>query len=150
MTSTPSTPSSPTTPTTAAHADRARPRIRQVYRYLGFLFVALVAAQFFLAGLGTFNLTTRVADSHAFDAHQVLGMIINVVALVMLVVALLARLRRAQIVAAALLFVFTTGTGFLAGSAADDPNRVLGGLHVLLGVIILGIALWIVADLRTQ
>lgn len=138
------------TPTRPAHPDRARPRVREVYRYLGYLFVALVAAQFFLAGLGTFDLDTRGADSHAFDAHMVLGMTINVVALVILIVAIFARVRRAQIVAAALLFALTTGTGFVAGSAADDGNRVLGGLHALLGVLILGISLWIVADLRTQ
>jgi cytochrome b561 len=138
------------TPSTPTHRDRARPRVREVYRYLGYLFVALVAAQFFLAGLGTFGLDTKVADSDAFDAHMVLGMTINVVALVILIVAIFARLRRAQIVAAALLFVLTTGTGFVAGSAADDPNRVLGGLHALLGVLILAISLWIVADLRTQ
>ncbi len=138
------------TPNTSAQHDRMRPRTRQVYRYLGFLFVALVAAQFFLAGLGTFGLDSSVADSDSFGAHQLLGMIINAVALVMMIVVLLARLGRAHIWAAAVLLVLTTGTGFLAGAGADDPNRVLGAFHALLGAVILGVALWIVANLRSS
>lgn len=138
----------PLSTTSQSPPSRTRTVTAQVYRWLAIAFVALVAVQFFLAGLGTFGLHQRVSDSDAFGPHQTVGMIINGVALVMLVVALIARLRRAQIIAVATLFVLCTVTGFFAGAGADDPNRALGAVHALIGATILAVSLWIVADGR--
>jgi hypothetical protein len=111
------------------------------YRWLLLIFLLLGAVQIFLAGFGVFSLDGEVGapGETAFDAHRSLGFALGGVALIVLILALVARSSARSMVLAAVMFLLV----FLAPSVFADlggSNAFFGGLHALDGLVILGIA----------
>jgi Mn2+/Fe2+ NRAMP family transporter len=120
-------------------------RVRRValagYRWLLVLFLAACGVQFFLAGLGVFSFGAgdSAGGASAFDAHQALGYALGGAAVIILILALLARPGVLSLVLAGLLVIQANLLQGLLASLAD--NTVLyGGLHALDGVLILASA----------
>src|ERR1700722_20916255 len=109
------------------------------YRWLLLAFLVLGAIQIFLAGLGAFRIDNLgVSGDTAFAPHRAVGFAMGGVALVILILALIARAGTRAVVLAAVMFVLA----FLAQSvlASLAANTVLfGGLHALDGLALLGI-----------
>jgi hypothetical protein len=110
-----------------------------IERWLVDLFLLLVFVQFFLAGLAVFRAkphgTQKLKDSSTFDPHRALGTGLQALALVILIVAIISR---KQIWMAAVLFVLMLLQSVWAGVGGSAP--AVGGIHVLGGVVILGLA----------
>jgi Family of unknown function (DUF6220) len=127
------------------HTDRpsevstARRAALVAYRWLLLGFLLLGAVQIFLAGLGAFRLdNTGVSGDTAFAPHRAVGFAMGGVALVILILALIARPGTRAAVLAAVMFVLAFLAQSVLASLAD--NTVLfGGLHALDGLAILGI-----------
>ena len=113
------------------------------YRWLLLLFLVAGVVQIFLAGLGVFHLHAYGLDDPAGDAalapHRTLGFAMGGVAILILVLALVARPGARQVVLAAVLVLQTVVLqSLLAGLGDDSP--VWGGLHALDGLLALGVA----------
>ena len=111
-------------------------------------FLLLGAVQIFLAGLGAFRTETVGADT-AFAAHRSFGFALAGAALVILVLALVARAGRAAVAGAAALVVLTGLVQSLLAGLADD-HALFGGLHAFDGLAILGVAAWLWARTRPR
>jgi Family of unknown function (DUF6220) len=120
------------------------------YRWLLLGFLLLGTVQIFLAGLGAFRLdNTGVSGDTAFAPHRAVGFTMGGVALVILILALVARPGTWAAVLAALMFVLAALAQSLLASLAD--NTVLfGGLHALDGLAILGIAAFLYVSVRRR
>ena len=71
-----------------------------VHRVILSVFTLGVVVQFFLAGLGVFRVQGGASDSHfdhVFAPHRALGNVLFIVALLVLLAALVARLGRGQV-----------------------------------------------------
>lgn len=113
------------------------------YRWLLLLFLVAGVVQIFLAGLGVFHLHAYGLDDPAGDAaldpHRTLGFAMGGIAIVILVLALVARPGARQVVLATVLVLQTVVLqSLLAGLSDDSP--VWGGLHALDGLLALGVA----------
>jgi len=113
------------------------------YRWLLLLFLVAGVVQIFLAGLGVFHLHAYGLDDPAGDAaldpHRTLGFTMGGIAILILVLALIARPGARQVALAAVLAVQTVVLqSLLAGLGDDSP--VWGGLHALDGLLALGVA----------
>jgi hypothetical protein len=111
-------------------------------------FLLLGAVQIFLAGLGAFRTETVGADT-AFAAHRSFGFVLAGAALVILVLALVARAGRVAVAGAAALVVLTGFAQSLLAGLADD-HALFGGLHAFDGLAILGLAAWLWARSRPR
>ncbi len=111
-------------------------------------FLLLLAVQIFLAGLGAFRTEAVGADS-AFAPHRAFGFALGGVALVILVLALVARAGRAAVAGAAAMVVLTDFAQSLLAGLADD-HALFGGLHAFDGLAIIGIAAWLWARSRPR
>lgn len=109
-------------------------------------FLLLLAVQIFLAGLGAFRTEAVGADS-AFAAHRTFGFALGGAALVILVLALVARAGGASVAGAAALVVLIGFAQSLLAGLADD-HALFGGLHAFDGLAIIGIAAWLWARSR--
>jgi hypothetical protein len=118
-------------------------------RILIHAFLALVAVQFFLGGLGVFRSnpdpTKKIVESSTFDAHRILGDVLTLIALVILVLAFVTR-RALQLSAA--LFVLMVIQNLLAGFGEDTP--VLGGLHALNALVIVAVGALLLMQSRVS
>ena len=105
--------------------------VARAHRALALLFLAVAAlVQFFLAGLAAFG--------HGdWDVHTAIGSLLTLVALVVLVLAFVGR--REALQASVVLFVLMIVQSIL-GAAGEDVS-VLGALHPVNGVLILGAAM---------
>ncbi|HZC62880.1 MAG TPA: DUF6220 domain-containing protein [Streptosporangiaceae bacterium] len=120
------------------------------YRWLLLAFLVLGAVQIFLAGLGAFRIDNLgVSGETAFAPHRAVGFTMGGVALVILILALIARPGTREVVLAAVMFVLAFLAQSVLASLAD--NTVLfGGLHALDGLAILGIAAFLYLAARRQ
>ena len=120
------------------------------YRWLLLAFLVLGAVQIFLAGLGAFRIDNLgVSGETAFAPHRAVGFTMGGVALVILILALIARPGPRAVVLAAVMFVLAFLAQSVLASLAD--NTVLfGGLHALDGLAILGIAAFLYLAARRQ
>jgi hypothetical protein len=118
-------------PRSAPTARRPGGPLAVVYRAVLALFLLAGAVQIFLAGWGAFG--------HGFDAHETLGFIIAGIAILVLLLALLARAGTRDVVLA-LVLVALTGGAQSALASAGHGGAFWGGLHALDGLVILGIA----------
>ena len=111
------------------------------YRWLVLGFLLAGGIQIFLAGLGVFSFRDQdaAAGSSAFDAHQTLGFTMGGIAVVILIVALIARPGVLPACLAGVLVVQTCLVQSLLASLADN-TALYGGLHALDGLLALGIA----------
>jgi hypothetical protein len=117
---------------------------------LAFLLVGVV--QIFLAGLGVFTLQGQglaAGGDAAFAPHRALGFTMAGIALVILVLALIARPGARAIIGAAVLVLLTSLMQSLLAGLADN-HAVYGGLHALDGLLILGIAGYLYAWSRRR
>jgi hypothetical protein len=120
------------------------------YRWLLLAFLALGAVQIFLAGLGAFRIDNLgVSGDTAFAPHRAVGFTMAGVALLILVLALIARPGIRAVIASVVLFLLVFLVQSLLASLADDTVW-FGGLHALDGVAILGIAAFLYLAARRQ
>jgi hypothetical protein len=112
------------------------------YQWLLLTFLLLGLVQIFLAGFGVFGLHGQEVGAPgetAFDPHRALGFALGGVALIILILALVARRNALSMLLTAVMFLLA----FLAQSFLADlgaSNAIFGGLHALDGLAILGIA----------
>jgi hypothetical protein len=120
------------------------------YRWALLVFLLAGVAQIFLAGLGVFSVVDHgVAGDTAFAPHRTLGFTISGLALLILVLALIARPGARAITGSVVLALLTNlMQSLLAGLA--DSQAVFGALHALDGLLILGIAGYLYAHARRQ
>jgi multisubunit Na+/H+ antiporter MnhE subunit len=102
---------------------------RVIYFGLAGLYLAAALVQFFLAGLAVFGDTS-------FDPHSVLGFILGVASLVLLIVAVVARLPRTLL----LLTVLLVGLNVLQMVLANIDVSEIAALHPVNGVAIVFLA----------
>jgi hypothetical protein len=118
---------------------------------LGFLLMGVV--QIFLAGLGVFSLQDQTlggaGGDTAFAPHRAVGFTMGGVALLILVLAVIARPGACAIAGSAVLVVLTSLVQSLLAGLADD-HAVYGGLHAFDGLLILGIAAYLYARSRQR
>jgi heme/copper-type cytochrome/quinol oxidase subunit 1 len=113
------------------------------YRWALLAFLLAGVTQIFLAGLGAFRLQDQAgAGDSAFAPHRALGFSMGAIALVILVLAVIAR-PGARAIAGSAVLVLLTGLmqSLLAGFAED--HVVFGALHALDGLLILSIAAYL-------
>jgi hypothetical protein len=112
------------------------------YRWGLLAFLLLGVVQIFLAGLGIFSLHGQelgATGETAFNPHRSLGFGMGGLALIILILALIARPGARSIVLAVVMFLLAfLAQSILGGLGEDTP--VFGGLHALDGLAILGIA----------
>ena len=107
-------------------------------------------AQIFLAGLGVFRLEDQglaAAGDTAFAPHRTLGFTLAGIALLILVLAVIARPGARAIVGSAVLVLLTSLVQSLLAGLGKD-HAAYGGLHALDGLLILGIAGYLYAQAR--
>jgi hypothetical protein len=112
------------------------------YRWLLLGFLLLGVAQIFLAGLGVFRLQDQglaAGGDSAFAPHRAIGFTMAGIALLILVLAVIARPGTRAIIGSAVLVLLTSLMQSLLAGLADD-HAVYGGLHAFDGLLILGIA----------
>ena len=120
-----------------AAASGVRRAARAGYRWLLLVFLLAVAVQIFLAGLGVFSFGNgdRAGGDHAFSAHQGLGFALAGATILLLVLAIVARVGRLALWLAGALVVQTCLLQSLLDGLADN-TAVFGGLHALDGLLI--------------
>jgi hypothetical protein len=127
----------------AAAAGAVRPRASAAYRWLLVVFLAAGVVQIFLAGFGVFHLHAYGLDApagdSALDPHRMLGSIMGGIAVLILVLAIVARPGNRAITWSIVLVVQTDLLqGLLAG--LGDNSAVWGGLHALDGFLAIAVA----------
>jgi hypothetical protein len=134
-TSSPHTDAAPSPHTDAAPAGG----VARAHRLLSLLFLAGGAVQFFLAGLAAFGGTD-------WEPHQAFGTVLTALALVIVILAAIGRREAAQ--ASTILIVLMIVQNVLGGVGNDVP--VLGALHPLNGLAILGVAMLCASGARVR
>jgi hypothetical protein len=104
--------------------------VARAHRILALLFLAGAVVQFFLAGLAVFG-------GSSFEPHQTWGTILTVVSLIVLILAFVGR--REAVQSSAVLFVLMIVQNVLGAVGDDAP--VLGALHPVVGLAVLGAAM---------
>jgi heme/copper-type cytochrome/quinol oxidase subunit 1 len=113
------------------------------YRWALLAFLLAGVAQIFLAGLGAFRLQDQVgAGDSAFAPHRALGFSMGAIALLILVLAVIARPGARAIAGSAVLVLLTSLMQSLLAGFAED-HVVFGALHALDGLLILSIAAYL-------
>ncbi len=129
---------------------RLRRAAQAGYRWLLLAFLVLGAVQIFLAGLGAFRIDNLgVSGDTAFAPHRAVGFAMGGVALLILVLALIARPGARAVIGSVLLFLLAVLVQSLLASLADNTVW-FGGLHALDGLAILGIAAFLYLAARRQ
>jgi hypothetical protein len=120
------------------------------YRWLLLAFLLLGVVQIFLAGLGVFALDGQkvgASGETAFDPHRTLGFAMGGIALLILILAVIARPGARAITMTVLLVLLVNLMQSLLGGLGED-TPLFGGLHALDGLAILGIAGYLHASSR--
>jgi hypothetical protein len=118
------------------------------YRWLLLAFLLAGGVQIFLAGLGVFSVTGHGASADsAFSAHRGLGFAMGGAAVIILVLALLARPGVLPLTLAGVLVVQTFLLQSLLAGLADNV-ALYGGLHALNGLLALANAGFLYASAR--
>ena len=110
----------------------ARSIARTAYPVVAGLFVACAVVQVFLAGLGVFD------DPSSFITHRNFGYMFGWLTLVLLVIALVGRMRRRYVGLAVLILVLFALQSVFVALREDMPG--VAALHPLNGFLILGVA----------
>lgn len=112
------------------------------YRWLLLIFLLLGVVQIFLAGFGVFSLHGKEVGAPgetAFGPHRSLGFTLGGLAVIVLILALVARRSARSMLLTAVMFLLAfLGQSFLADLGGS--SAFFGGLHALDGLAILGIA----------
>jgi hypothetical protein len=116
---------------TAPRPATTRGPLLEIYRWALTLFLVAGAVQIFLAGFGAFH--------GGFAAHRGLGFGMAGLAVIILVLALVARVGTRDVVLAVVLVLLAGAVQSLLAGLGED-GAFWGGLHALDGLAILGIA----------
>jgi hypothetical protein len=108
-----------------------------VYAVLQILFVLALLVQVYLAGFGAF-----AHRKGGFDAHETLGNVLGIVAVVLFVLALIAHVGKWTMIGALVVGVLTEAAQH-GLSQGGHHHPIVGGLHALDGMIILIAAVWL-------
>jgi len=129
-----------------------RAGVFRAYRWALLAFLLAGVAQIFLAGLGVFSLQDQglaAAGDSAFAPHRTLGFAMAGIALLILVLAVIARAGAGAITGSAVLVLLTSlMQSLLAG--LGDSHAIYGALHALDGLLILSIAGYLYARSRQR
>ncbi len=142
-------------PGTAGHEKVLASRFTGVrgIAFRGYHWLLLGVVQIFLAGLGVFSLQDQTlggaGGDTAFAPHRAVGFTMGGVALLILMLALIARPGARAITGSAVLVLLTSMMQSLLAGLADD-HAVYGGLHAFDGLLILGIAAYLYARSRQR
>lgn len=121
--------------------------LRTLYRYGTAIVAAMVVIQIGAAGFGAFNVSEHISDKHAvtnktfddgFSFHTGFGYVILGAALVLLILALLARLPKPRLREVGTLPVMVAVQIGLARAA--ESTHWVGPFHALLAFAILGLS----------
>ena len=117
-----------------------RAAVHRVYRYLIAVYVVAIVLLIFLAGEGIFGEhAAKIKDAKSLDPHRALGSLLGLVAIVLFLLALAARVNRATVIRTFVLAVLAAiAQPALAGGG--DSNKWVGAFHVIDGIIILGLS----------
>jgi hypothetical protein len=137
------------TDTTAGTEVKSTPSTAdKVFAYLAALLLLCVVVQFFFAGLGVWGLDQQKLDkASSLDLHRGFAGAIALVAILMFVAALVSRTSKPRIWVSILVAVLAEVVQALLATGGEHQHWV-GGLHVLDGLIILGLAGWMHQDTR--
>ena len=107
-------------------------------RWLLAAFVLGCAVQIFLAGLGVFSFGDHdeAGGTSAFNAHMTLGFALSGVAVIILILALIARPGVLALSLAGVLVIQTSLLQSVLDSLGHDDTAAFGGLHALDGLLI--------------
>lgn len=131
---------SATRPSATTHPlSGARRGADTAYAVLSLLFLAALLVQVFLAGAGAF---AHRSVQHPFAAHEDLGNVLGIVAVVLLVLALVAHVSKVTMIGAFVIALLTEVAQHGLAQGGDD-NRWIGGAHAADGMIILLLAAWL-------
>jgi len=126
-----------TTPTPVGSRTPESGAYRAFHSALG-VFLVCGAVQVFLAGLGVFS----QSGDPGLDPHRWFALVLAAVALVVVVLAVVARTGRRTIVLSAVVFLLTfLLQGFLAVWGRD--SAWFGGLHAFDGLLLIGLAAYL-------
>jgi hypothetical protein len=108
------------------------------YRWLTLLFFVAVVVQFFLAGLGVFDIEPGhvLNNQTSLDPHRALGSLLILVAIVLILLVAVARPTRVVVVPYLALLVVT----ILQMVFAEIGGKAGGGLHGLNACLVFGLA----------
>jgi len=112
------------------------------YRWALLAFLLAGVAQICLAGLGVFRLQEQglaAAGDTAFGPHMALGFAMAGIALLILILAVIARPGARAIAGSAVLVLLTSLVQSLLAGLGED-HAVYGALHALDGLFVIGIA----------
>lgn len=139
------------TPGTPQVAATSRSAAFRLYHWVLLAFLLAGCAQIFLAGLGVFSFGDHdvAGGTSAFDAHKTLGFTLAGVAVIIFVLAVIARPGVLPLALSGVLVVQTTLLQSLLASLADNA-ALYGGLHALDGLLILGVAGFLYATSRRR
>jgi heme A synthase len=139
-----------TATTTRATLTGWRASVDRVYRYLIALYVVALVVLIYLAGEGIFgDHATKIADAKSLDPHRALGSLLGLVAVVLFLLAAAARPNRATVIRTFVLAVLAlVAQPALAGGG--ESNKWVGGLHVVDGIAIFVLAVWLAETARRR
>ncbi|MGH8891599.1 MAG: DUF6220 domain-containing protein [Acidothermaceae bacterium] len=132
------TPASSETAPAPRTLSATRQRFDVAYGYLLGVFVIAVLVQIYLAGVGAFG--SKKPSSGAFNPHEDLGHYLGIAAVVLFVLALVARESKYTVIGALVLALLTevAQEGLAQGGHSD---KWVGGLHAFDAALILGVAI---------
>jgi Family of unknown function (DUF6220) len=110
-----------------------------VFRVVAILTAVVIVVQFFLAGMGAFDGVHSGAaarDTSNYDPHKAVGYAIAGLSVILLLLAVVARLGGRVIGIAAALLVLAGPIQPLLANAGEDSAAIWGALHVLVGLAI--------------
>jgi hypothetical protein len=105
--------------------------LTNAYSGLAYIIVALVAVQFFLAGMGIFG-------ASSFDAHESVGRILHGLTLIVVLLAIAGPRTGRDIGMSVALLAITTLQIYLPETRGDAP--AIAAFHPLVALIIMGLA----------
>lgn len=123
------------------------PAVRTAYRAVLGLYLLLGLVQIFLAGLGVFSFFG--GEGPGFDPHRTLGFFMAPVALVIVILAVVARVGGRAIGLAVVLLVLV-GVGQSLFAALGEDAAFWGGVHALSGLSTLGIAGYLQSEVARE
>ena len=113
------------------------------FGYLAATFTAGAVVQVFLAGYGVFGASGAPVDvARSLDAHRAWGNVLGIVAIVLFLVAVLARTSRFAVVGALVLAALTEVAQHGLAQLGNQHSWA-GGLHAADGVLILVLGGWL-------
>jgi hypothetical protein len=111
----------------------------QALRISAMVFGTAVLVQFYLAGTGIFGVGTNpLWKAPSLDAHRLFGNILAGLALVVLIIAIIARPPARILIATIVMLVLTGVEGLIAG--LGKTSAYLAAFHPVLAAVILGLA----------